>query len=85
MKSKHQIFKGFQAVFESGFQFILQFMVAFGNDDTISVSTLHKIDDWVWVTTSLSFVSMSATFTSLLLELPFQIGKEVYTPIRTLP
>ena len=83
MKSSHAIFKGFQAVFESGFQFLLQLMIAFGTDDTIILSYLYKVKTWVWITSLFSFGSMSATFTSLLLELPFQIGKEVYTPIRS--
>ena len=124
LKSKHQIFKGYQAVFESGFQFILQIMIVFSkaktmtkqdentnceidceanntssnsndteNDwrwsivdyDTTLISTVSHIDDWVWLSLSLSFLSMSATFSSLLLELPFQIGTKVYTPVRSLP
>ena len=36
LKSKHQIFKGYQAVFESGFQFILQIMVAFSKAKIMS-------------------------------------------------
>ena len=37
LKSKHQIFKGYQAVFESGFQFILQFMAAFSKAKTMNL------------------------------------------------
>ena len=40
MKSKHQIFKGYQAVFESGLQFILQLTIhcvpGSSNPDSIS-------------------------------------------------
>mgnify|MGYP006903696034 FL=1 len=36
LKSKHQIFKGYQAVFESGFQFILQIMIAISKTKTMS-------------------------------------------------
>ena len=45
---------------------------------------MSHFDAWVWVSLSLSFLSMSATFSSLMLELPFQIGTTVYTPIRSL-
>ena len=79
IKSQHQIFKGYQAVFESGLQFILQFTIAFGMHDS-----LEKIELWVWLTTIISFISMASTFTSLFVELPFQVGDKVYTPQRTL-
>ena len=79
MKSQHQIFKGYQAVFESGLQFILQFTIAFGKHDS-----LDEIELWVWLTTIMSFVSMASTFTSLFVELPFQVGDKVHAPQRTL-
>ena len=79
IKSEHQIFKGYQAVFESGLQFILQLTIAFGKHDS-----LEKIELWVWLTTIMSFVSMASTFTSLFVELPFQVGDKVHAPQRTL-
>ena len=85
MKSEHQIFQGYQAVFESGFQYILQFMVAFKDNEDKGITALAKVNPWVWVSTSLSFMSMSATFTSLLLELPIQVKTEVHTLLRGLP
>ena len=80
MKSKHQIFKGYQAVFESGLQFILQLTIAFGKH-----GSLYEIELWVWLTTSMSFFSMASTFTSLYVELPFQVGDKVHAPLRSLP
>ena len=44
LKSKHQIFKGYQAVFESGFQFILQIMIVFSKAKakTIMITYVHQ-------------------------------------------
>ena len=64
LKSDHQTFKGYQAVFESGMQFIHQVMATFGKYNSV-----NEIDAWIWVTQTFSFLSMCFTFTSLILGL----------------